>query len=145
MERVRDAALFADVHNDISQFEKGYESLLGENGYTISGGQKQRISLARAYLKNAPILILDDSVSAVDLKTEETILANIKEKRSDKTTIIIASRVSTVMNADKVIVLNKGRLEGFDSPANLVKQEGTFKRMVALQELEREKGGSDGN
>ncbi len=145
VERVRDAALFADVHNDISQFEKGYESLLGENGYTISGGQKQRISLARAYLKNAPILILDDSVSAVDLKTEETILANIKEKRSDKTTIIIASRVSTVMNADKVIVLNKGRLEGFDSPANLVKQEGTFKRMVALQELEREKGGSDGN
>lgn len=144
VDRVRDAALFADVHNDISQFEKGYESLLGENGHTVSGGQKQRISLARAYMKDAPILILDDSVSAVDLKTEEQILANINDKRSDKTTIIIASRVSTVMGMNKVIVLNKGSLEAFDSPANLLKQDGTFKRMVALQELEKEKGVNDG-
>ena len=145
LDRVRDAALFADVDNDISNFDKGYESLLGENGHTVSGGQKQRISLARAYMKDAPVLILDDSVSAVDLKTEEQILGNINKQREGKTTIIIASRVSTVMGMDKVIVLNKGKLEDFDSPANLLKHEGTFSRMVALQELEKEKGGNDGN
>lgn len=141
---VQEAASFADVADDIVAFENGYDSLLGENGHTVSGGQKQRISLARAYLKNAPIMILDDSVSAVDLKTEETILDNIKTKRAGKTTIIIASRVSTVMSLDKVIVLNKGQLEAFDSPKKLAKGDGTFARMVALQELEKEKGVGDG-
>lgn len=137
------AAKFSDVHNDIVDFEEGYESKLGENGHTVSGGQKQRISLARAYLKDSPILILDDSVSAVDLKTEETILDNIKTNRAGKTTIIIASRVSTVMELDKIIVLSKGHLEGFDTPANLLKTSGLFARMVALQKLEKEKGGSN--
>ena len=136
-----DAAKFADVNSDIMIFEKKYESVLGENGHTVSGGQKQRISLARAYLKDAPIMVLDDSVSAVDLKTEENILKNIKEKRAGKTTIIIASRVSTVMDLDKVIVMSKGTVEAFDSPANLLKKSETFARMVALQELEKEKGG----
>ena len=141
-ERVVEAAEFADVNNDIMDFENKYESVLGENGHTVSGGQKQRISLARSYLKNAPIMILDDSVSAVDLKTEENILKNIKEKRSGKTTIIIASRVSTVMNLDKVIVMNHGAVEAFDTPKKLLKQDGTFAKMAALQELEKEKGGS---
>ena len=117
---------------------------MGENGHTVSGGQKQRISLARAYLKNSPILILDDSVSAVDLKTEEKILTNIKEKRAGKTTIIIASRVSTVMDLDKVIVLKNGNLEAFDTPKNLKKTSETFSKMVLLQELEKEKGANNG-
>ena len=141
---VEEGAKFSDVHNDIMEFEDGYASLLGENGQTVSGGQKQRISLARAYLKNAPIMILDDSVSAVDLKTEENILANIREKRAGKTTIIIASRVSTVMDLDKIIVLSKGTLEAFDTPTNLLKTSETFAKMVALQELEKEKGGING-
>ncbi|MCR4911976.1 MAG: ABC transporter ATP-binding protein/permease [Bacilli bacterium] len=144
IEEVRNAARFADVDTDISQFEEGYDSLMGENGHTVSGGQKQRISLARAYLKSAPILILDDSVSAVDLKTEERILDNIKEKRAGKTTIIIASRVSTVMELDKVIVLKNGTLEAFDTPKNLKKNSETFSKMVMLQELEKEKGANNG-
>ena len=144
IEKVKEAASFAGVDEDIEGFSEGYDSLMGENGHTVSGGQKQRISLARAYFKNTPILILDDSVSAVDLKTEETILANIKEKRQGKTTIIIASRVSTVMELDKVIVLNKGNLEDFDTPANLKKKDGTFARMALLQELEKEKGANNG-
>lgn len=144
IEEVRNAARFADVDTDITQFEEGYDSLMGENGHTVSGGQKQRISLARAYLKSAPILILDDSVSAVDLKTEERILDNIKEKRAGKTTIIIASRVSTVMELDKVIVLKNGTLEAFDTPKNLKKNSETFSKMVMLQELEKEKGANNG-
>ena len=143
LDEVMNAAKFSDVHDDIIDFEDGYESLLGENGHTVSGGQKQRISLARAYLKNSPILILDDSVSAVDLKTEETILDNIRQYRNGKTTIIIASRVSTVMELDKVIVLNKGKLDSFDTPTNLLKNSEIFARMVALQKLEREEGGSN--
>ena len=140
LDEVVEAAKFADVDKDIVGFENGYDSLMGENGHTVSGGQKQRISLARAYLKDSPILILDDSVSAVDLKTEEAILKNIKEKRKGKTTLIVASRVSTVMNLDKVIVLNKGKLEAFDTPSNLEKISETYNRMVFLQELEKEKG-----
>ena len=140
MEDIKKAAQFAAIEEDILEFEEGYDSLMGENGHTVSGGQKQRISLARAYLKNAPVLILDDSVSAVDLKTEESILTNIKECRKDKTTIIIASRISTVIDLDKVIVLSKGTLEAFDTPKNLLKTSDTFSRLYLLQELEKEKG-----
>lgn len=139
LEEVQNAARFASIEEDILEFEEGYDSLMGENGHTVSGGQKQRISLARAYMKNSPILILDDSVSAVDLKTEENILSNINEYRKGKTTIIIASRISTVMELDKVIVLSKGKLEAFDSPKNLVKNSETFSRLYMLQELEKEK------
>ena len=116
----------------------GYDTLLGERGVTISGGQKQRISIARAYLKDAPIMILDDSVSAVDIKTEETILKNIKEKRHGKTTIIIASRVSTVRHLDRIVVLNNGSIEAFDTHDNLMKISPTYAKMVYLQQLEKE-------
>ncbi|MBQ5805137.1 MAG: ABC transporter ATP-binding protein, partial [Erysipelotrichaceae bacterium] len=107
-------------------------------GVTLSGGQKQRISIARAYMKNAPIMIMDDSVSAVDVKTEETILNNINEKRKGKTTIIIASRVSTVAHMDKILVLNEGNVEAFDTPAGLLKTSPTYQKMVYLQKLESE-------
>ena len=94
-------------------------------------------------MKDAPIMILDDSVSAVDTKTEETILHNIMEERKNKTTLVVASRVSTVAHLDKIIVLNDGHLEAFDTPKNLLKISPTYQRMVKLQELQAEvEGGS---
>ncbi len=138
MADIRDAAKFADVDDNIAGFSEGYETVTGERGVTLSGGQKQRISIARAYMKNAPIMIMDDSVSAVDMKTEETILNNINEKRRGKTTIIIASRVSTVAHMDKILVLKDGTVEAFDTPANLLNTSPTYSKMVYLQKLESE-------
>ena len=142
-EIAKKGAEFAGVDQDIQGFKDGYQTLSGERGVTLSGGQKQRISIARAYVKDAPILILDDCVSAVDTKTEETILNNIKEERKDKTTIVVASRVSTVMHLDKIIVLNEGHLEAFDTPKNLLKTSPTFNKMVKLQELQKEAEGGN--
>ena len=135
-----EAAQFADVHDNIVEFKDQYQTISGERGVTLSGGQKQRISLARAYIKNAPILILDDSVSAVDLKTEEKILKNIKQQRAGKTTLVIASRVSTVAHMDKIMVINDGKIEAFASPKELSKISPTYQKMVYLQRLEKEVG-----
>lgn len=137
-ESLQAAARFADVDENIEAFEEKYDTMVGERGTTLSGGQKQRISIARAYMKDSPIMILDDSVSAVDTKTEEVILSNIKEKREGKTTILVASRVSTVSKLDKIIVLNEGRLEAFGTPEELLKTSKTYERMVYLQQLEAE-------
>lgn len=133
-----EAAKFAAVHDNIIEFKDGYDTISGERGVTLSGGQKQRISIARAFIKKAPIMILDDSVSAVDVKTEETILKNIKEQREGMTTIVIASRVSTVSHMDKIIVLNDGKVEAFDSHEKLLEVSPTYQKMVHLQELEKE-------
>lgn len=138
IDKVKSAANFADVHENITNFKDGYNTMTGERGVTLSGGQKQRISIARAYAKDAPIMIMDDSVSAVDVKTEEAILSNIQEKRAGKTTIIIASRISTVSKADRILVLKDGELEDFDSPENLLKVSPTYQKMVYLQKLESE-------
>jgi ATP-binding cassette subfamily B protein len=143
MDEIIDATKFANVHDDISQFPEGYDTITGERGVTLSGGQKQRISIARAFIKNAPILILDDSVSAVDVKTEESILKNINEYRKGKTTIVIASRISTVSHLDKVVVLSNGCLEAFDTPENLLKISPTYQRMATLQMLEKEVEGGN--
>lgn len=137
-EKVKYAADFACVGGDIEHFKDKYETVTGERGVTLSGGQKQRISIARAFIKNSPIMVLDDSVSAVDVKTEDTILKNIKELRKGKTTLVVASRVSTVCHLDKIIVLNDGRVEAFDTPENLLKISPTYAKMVYLQELEKE-------
>ncbi len=137
-ETARMGAIFAGVDDDVRGFNKGYQTVSGERGVTLSGGQKQRISIARAYVKNAPILILDDSVSAVDTKTEETILHNITNERKGKTTLVVASRISTVSQLDKIIVLNDGEVEAFDTPHNLLKISPTYQKMVKLQELESE-------
>ena len=145
MDSVREAAEFADVAENIDGFKDGYDTVTGERGVTLSGGQKQRVSLARAYLKHAPILVLDDSVSAVDLKTEEKILQNIREKRAGMTTIVVASRVSTVSHFSRIIVLSEGRVEAFDTPENLLKISPTYQKMVYLQELEKEVEGGDQN
>lgn len=143
--KVELAAKFADVHDNIIEFKDGYDTISGERGVTLSGGQKQRVSIARAYIKEAPIMIMDDSVSAVDVKTEETILNNIREKRAGKTTLVIASRVSTVMHMDKILVLNDGFVEAFDTHQNLLKISPTYQKMVFLQELEKEVEGGVSN
>lgn len=144
-EKIELAAKFADVHNNIIEFKDGYDTISGERGVTLSGGQKQRVSIARAYIMDAPIMIMDDSVSAVDVKTEETILKNIREKRAGKTTLVIASRVSTVMHMDKILVLNEGVVEAFDTHQNLLKTSPTYQKMVFLQELEKEVEGGVSN
>lgn len=143
MERVKDSAIFAQVDDNIVEFPNGYETVSGERGVTLSGGQKQRISIARAFFKNAPIMIMDDSVSAVDTKTEEAILDNIINLRKGKTTILVASRVSTVKNADKIIVLKDGYVEAFAPHDELLKISPTYARMVYLQELEKEVEGGE--
>ena len=142
-EEIIRGAEFSDVAKDINEFVDGYDTVSGERGVTLSGGQKQRLSIARAYIKNASILILDDSVSAVDVKTEETILKNIKEQRAGRTTLVVASRVSTVSHLDKIIVLNDGELEAFGTHKELLKKSETYKTMVYLQELEKEVEGGD--
>ncbi len=129
----------ADVHGDISDFPEQYETVVGERGVTLSGGQKQRVSIARALLKDSPILILDDSLSAVDTDTEESILANLRRVRAGKTTIMIAHRVSTVMNADRILVLADGRMAEYGSREELMSiPDGIFRTMAEKQRLERQ-------
>ena len=138
------AAALADVRDNIVDFKDGYETVLGERGVTVSGGQKQRISIARALLKNAPILILDDSVSAVDTRTERIILNNLKTSRAGKTTLLIAHRISTVEQLDKIIFIEDGRVEAVGPHDELYRTCNEYRRMVDLQKLEDEVGG-DGN
>ena len=135
------AAALADVRDNIVDFKDGYETVLGERGVTVSGGQKQRISIARALLKNAPILILDDSVSAVDTRTEKIILDNLKASRAGKTTLLIAHRISTVEGMDKIIFLEDGRVEAVGPHDSLYASCPEYRRMVDLQRLEDEVGG----
>ncbi|MBQ3491316.1 MAG: ABC transporter ATP-binding protein [Oscillospiraceae bacterium] len=143
-ESIVQAALAADVDGNIREFTHGYDTVLGERGVTVSGGQKQRISIARALLKDAPILILDDSVSAVDTKTERTILGNLRSARAGKTTILIAHRISTIEQMDKVLFIDDGRVSAFGSHAELYETCGEYRKMVDLQRLEEEGGEVNG-
>ena len=142
-EKVENAAKLADVHSNIVEFEKKYETILGERGVTISGGQKQRTSIARALMKDSSILILDDSVSAVDTKTEEIILNNLALSRKGKTTILIAHRISTIQSLDKVLFMEDGRIVAFDTHNNLYNNCESYRKMVDLQKLEQENGGNE--
>ena len=137
---VVNAARMADIHSNIQEFSKGYGTVLGERGVTVSGGQKQRISIARALIKDAPILILDDSVSAVDTKTETTILQNLRDTRAGKTTILIAHRISTIENMDKVLFIEDGALAAFGPHPELYRTCPAYRKMVDLQKLEEEGG-----
>ena len=134
------AAALADVDSNIKEFQQGYETVLGERGVTVSGGQKQRISIARALMKDAPILILDDSVSAVDTKTERTILENLRATRAGKTTILIAHRISTIEQMDKILFIEGGRLVAVGTHKNLYDTCPAYRKMVDLQKLEEEGG-----
>jgi len=137
------AAVLADIDSNIKTFTDGYDTVLGERGVTVSGGQKQRISIARALMKNAPILILDDSVSAVDVRTEKAILENLRALRRGKTTILIAHRVSTVANMDKILFMDEGRLVAIGTHDELYATCEAYRMTVELQKLEDD--GGDGN
>ncbi len=126
----------ACVHSNIVEFPEGYDTIIGERGVTLSGGQKQRISMARAMAKDAPILILDDSVSAVDTKTEADILKTLKEEFSDKTIIMIAHRVSTIDSLDKIILMDDGRIVATGTHEELYENVEMYKDIVDLQKLE---------
>ena len=142
-EAVINAAKLSDVHDNIVEFTDQYKTVLGERGVTVSGGQKQRISIARALMKNAPILILDDSVSAVDTKTEKIILENLRESRAGRTTILIAHRISTVEKMDKIIFIDDGSVTAVGSHDELYESCSDYRRMVDLQKLEEEGAEND--
>ena len=138
-EQIEAAARDADIHDSIMSFPEGYDTMVGERGVTLSGGQRQRGSIARALLKDSPILILDDALSAVDTDTEETILRNLKRARRGKTTIIIAHRVSTVQNADRVLVLDEGGVAEYGGHDELLRREdGVFASMWRRPQLEKQ-------
>ncbi len=140
-EDVVNAASLSDVHGNISEFKEGYGTVLGERGVTVSGGQKQRISIARALMKDASILILDDSVSAVDTNTERVIIENLRSNRKGKTTILIAHRISTVEKMDKIVFIDDGKLRAVGTHSKLYETCPDYRTMVELQKLEEERGG----
>jgi len=133
-----EAAKNAVVHYNITEFTNGYKTILGERGVTLSGGQKQRVSIARALIKNPKILILDDCLSAVDTETEEKILSNLERVSKNKTTFIISHRVSSAKNADKIIVLDDGKITQQGTHNQLITQEGYYKELYEQQLLEKE-------
>jgi ATP-binding cassette subfamily B multidrug efflux pump len=137
-EEVENAAKSARVHDNIINFTKQYETLLGERGITLSGGQKQRVSIARAIIKNPPILLLDDCLSAVDTETEEAILNNLNEICKDKTTIIVSHRVSSAKNADKIIILEDGKIIEQGTHNQLINQDGYYASLYLKQLSEKE-------
>ena len=143
--RVVNAAKVADLDTNVNDFSGKYKTILGERGVTLSGGQKQRLSIARAIIKDPAILILDDSMSAVDTKTEDDILTNLRLSREGKTTIMIAHRISTVASLDKIIVMDEGKISGIGSHDELLKSNQIYKELVHLQELEAEINGGEDN
>lgn len=141
IEEIKSASILASLDENILDFKDGYDTILGERGVTISGGQKQRTSIARALIKDASILILDDSVSAVDTKTERVIINNLKKTRKGKTTILIAHRISTIEQMDKVLLIDDGKIVAFGKPLDLYNSCNEYKQMVDFQKLEDEFGG----
>ena len=137
-EAVRQAARDACIHDNIMDFPDNYQTMVGERGVTLSGGQKQRSSIARALLKNAPILILDDALSAVDTDTEEQILRNLKANRQGKTTLIIAHRISTIQNADHILVLDEGKIAEYGTHEELMDRHGLYRSIYDKQQLEKQ-------
>ncbi len=135
---VERSAALADVDDNIREFANGYDTVLGERGVTVSGGQKQRISIARALMKEAAILILDDSVSAVDTDTERVILDNLRQTRKGKTTLLVAHRVTTVQNLDKIVYLDGGKVLDVGTHEQLVARCDEYRNMVELQKLDEE-------
>src|SRR5699024_8608087 len=137
-EKVERAAKISDIHEDIITMPNGYDTQTGERGVSLSGGQKQRVSIARALIKNPEVMILDDSLSAVDAKTEEEILHGLKDLREDQTTIIVAHRISSLMHADEIIVLDEGEITERGTHDELIEQAGWYKEMYNKQQLEQQ-------
>jgi ATP-binding cassette subfamily B protein len=136
IDEVQQAAKLAVVHREIENFPKQYQTLVGERGVTLSGGQKQRISIARALMKDAPILLLDDCLSAVDARTEKEILGNLQQYWQNKTAIIITHRIFSLLNFDKILVLTDGRIVEQGTHTELLAQNGIYADMYAKQLVE---------
>ncbi|MDF2556440.1 MAG: ATP-binding cassette protein [Bacillales bacterium] len=136
LEEVEIAAKLANIDEDIKGFSDGYDTVVGERGVALSGGQKQRIAIARALIMNPEVLMLDDSLSAVDAKTEETILRNLKDNREQKTTIITAHRLSAIKHAHKILVLENGKVIQSGTHEELVEKDGWYREMYLMQQLE---------
>ncbi|MCK4339217.1 MAG: ABC transporter ATP-binding protein, partial [Candidatus Cloacimonetes bacterium] len=131
-------AQFSHFYNDIMEFEGKFDSVVGERGISLSGGQKQRLAISRALIKDAPILILDDAFSSVDTETEEGILSNLKSIQEDKTTLIIAHRISTMKHANKIVVLDNGKIVEEGNHESLIKQNGIYTDIYNKQKLREE-------
>ena len=142
-DKIKEVARIANVDKDIEEFANGYETILGERGVTVSGGQKQRLAIARALYRNSPILILDDSLSAVDTETEKGIIESLRKIRKGKTTIIIAHRITTLQNLDKIVVVCDGKINAVGKHDELLETCEAYQKEVHLQELERMAGEYD--
>jgi len=136
LDKVKDAARLAVIHKDIETFPKAYDTEIGERGVMLSGGQKQRISIARALMKDAPVLILDDCLSAVDARTEKEIIGNLKQYLHNKTSIVITHRIFSLLNFDKIIVLDEGRIVEEGTHEELLQRRGTYYMMYTRQQQE---------
>ena len=136
LEEVNEAVMQADFLKDIDMLNDGYDTIVGEYGVTLSGGQKQRLAIARAFLRNADVLILDDSLSAVDGKTEANIIKTLKTKRDDKTNIIVAHRLTAVMHADNIIVLSDGEITEQGTHDELMELKGWYYEQFIAQQME---------
>ena len=133
MEKVIEAAKRARCHDFIMKLPQGYDTVIGESGGTLSGGERQRISIARAILKDAPVILLDEATASLDVENETAVQAALSGLIKDKTVLIIAHRMRTVMNADQIVLLSGGRVVEMGSPAELLKKNGLFRHMAQLQ------------
>ena len=124
---------FSDLAKDVEKFEKGLETMVGENGVSLSGGQKQRLGIARAVIEDKEITIFDDSLSALDTNTEKNIIANMNKYRKGKTNIIVSHRISSVINADKIIILNGGKIENIGTHNELLETSSWYKELYDYQ------------
>ena len=134
-ESIESATCAAEIHASILDFPKGYDTLIGEKGVTLSGGQRQRVAIARALVEDAPILVFDDSLSAVDVETDSKIRSALKRRTKDTTTIIISHRISTLMDADVIMVLSEGKIAEMGTHAELLKQNGIYNSIFNIQSM----------
>ena len=149
-EEVEESTRAADIHDNIHEFASGYETMVGERGVTLSGGQRQRVAIARALLKDPTFLVLDDSLSAVDTKTEANILRALAARRSKRTTILIAHRLSSTRLADRIYVFDRGRIVEQGTHDELLKAAGPYQRLWHIQgdleaEIDRDLSGAVGS